>query len=315
MNKLMRDAFINVIYEEAKIDKKLFFLTADFGAEALDEFRVNLPNQCIHMGISEQNMVDFGAGLSIRKNKVVLYAMAPFLIPRAYEQIKSVVSAMNLPIIFLSVGSGLGYDHATATHFTLEDIALAKAINHMQVWTISDSILAEKAAKFLLKNNNLVYVRLERNKLPNIHENISEKDLEFGYKVIKDTIDKNKSICIVTYGYLTHIVNDLVNEMNYNIKVIDIFRIKPLHKNILSELDGFENIITIEEQILEGGLGSGIIEFLIDNSTKSLKSKIHRMGIKDQFDVTNGNRQDLQKKYGISKDDIIKKINILNSEK
>ena len=134
-------------------------------------------------------------------------------------------------------------------------------------------------------------------------------------KEVKDTIDKNKSICIVTYGYLTHIVNDLVNEMNYNIKVIDIFRIKPLHKNILSELDGFENIITIEEQILEGGLGSGIIEFLIDNSTKSLKSKIHRMGIKDQFDVTNGNRQDLQKKYGISKDDIIKKINILNSEK
>ena len=103
--------------------------------------------------------------------------------------------------------------------------------------------------------------------------------------------------------------------MNYNIKVFDIFRIKPLHKNILSELDGFENIITIEEQILEGGLGSGIIEFLIDNSTKSLKSKIHRMGIKDQFDVTTGNRQDLQKKYGISKDDIIKKINILNSEK
>jgi transketolase C-terminal domain/subunit len=88
-----------------------------------------------------------------------------------------------------------------------------------------------------------------------------------------------------------------------------------LHKNILSELDGFENIITIEEQILEGGLGSGIIEFLIDNSTKNLKSKIHRMGIKDQFDVNNGNRQDLQKKYGISKDDIIKKINILNSEK
>lgn len=315
MNKLMRDAFINVIYEEAKIDKKLFFLTADFGAEALDEFRVNLPNQCIHMGISEQNMVDFGAGLVIRKNKVVLYAMAPFLIPRAYEQIKSVVSAMNLPIIFLSVGSGLGYDHATATHFTLEDIALAKADNHMEVWTISDSFLAQKVANYLLKNNKLVYVRLERNKLPDLHNNISEKDLELGYKIIKNPKEESRSVCILTYGYLSHIVKDLVNEMNYNIKVIDVFRIKPLGKDILNEINYFDNIITVEEQILEGGFGSGIIEFLVDNSVDKLNSKIHRMGVKNQFDVTNGNRQELQEKYGISKNYIIDKINTLYSGK
>jgi transketolase len=315
MNKLMRDAFINVIYEKAKIDKKIFFLTADFGAEALDDFRVELPNQCLHMGISEQNMVDFGAGLAIRKNQVVLYAMAPFLIPRAYEQIKSVVSAMNLPIIFLSVGSGLGYDHATATHFTLEDIALAKAINHMQVWTISDSTLAEKVANYVLNNKNLVYVRLERNKLPILHENITDRDLEFGYKVIKNPVAENKSICILTYGYLSHIVNDLVNEMNYNIKVIDIFRIKPLHNNLLNEMHGFENIITVEEQILEGGFGSGIIEFLVDNTASGLNSKIHRMGVKDKFDVTNGNRHDLQEKYGISREFIVSKINSIKSEK
>ena len=61
------------------------------------------------MGICEQNMVDVAAGLAISGKKVLVYAMAPFLLHRAYEQIKSVVAAMNLPITFLSVGSGLSY--------------------------------------------------------------------------------------------------------------------------------------------------------------------------------------------------------------
>lgn len=75
---LMRDAFIDKVYEEAKSNKKIIFITADFGAKSLDRFREELKGQFIHAGIAEQNMVDFGSGLAISGKYPILYAMAPF---------------------------------------------------------------------------------------------------------------------------------------------------------------------------------------------------------------------------------------------
>ena len=63
-----RDSFISEIYRKALTNKKIFFLSADFGAPSLDIFRKKLPNQFLHMCISEQNMIDVAIGLAIKKN-------------------------------------------------------------------------------------------------------------------------------------------------------------------------------------------------------------------------------------------------------
>ena len=65
-----RDAFITEIYKVAKKDKRIFFLSADFGAPALDQFRENLKKQFLHLGICEQNMVDF-AWISFGKKESI----------------------------------------------------------------------------------------------------------------------------------------------------------------------------------------------------------------------------------------------------
>ena len=131
--QLMRDAVINEIYTAAQRDKDILFISADLGAAALDEFRENLPGQFIHAGISEQNMVDLASGLALSGKKVFLYAMAPFITARCYEQVKCVIASMNLPVTLIAVGVGLGYDHATLTHFTPEDIACMRALNRIEV--------------------------------------------------------------------------------------------------------------------------------------------------------------------------------------
>ena len=89
----MRDVFIDKIYEEAKKDKDIFFLTPDMGAPSLDKFRVEMPKQFIHCGISEQHMIAMAAGLSLQGKKVYCYAMAPFITSRCYEQIKCSIAA------------------------------------------------------------------------------------------------------------------------------------------------------------------------------------------------------------------------------
>lgn len=295
---LMRDAFINRIYQEACSDKNIVFMSADFGAAALDKFRQDLKNQFIHAGISEQNMVDVGAGLAISKKTPILYAMAPFLLHRAYEQIKSVISAMNLPVMFVSVGCGLGYDHATYTHFTPEDVAIAKAINHMEVWTASDSALADALAQYLLANPKLRYVRLERNFMPDLHSKVNLSDVvKNGYRefIKKESGER----AIISSGYLTHKSLEIQNtELFSDVAVFDLIRIKPLPLDLLKKLASFKKIVIVEEQLLEGGIGSGILEALSDHGLLG-RTVVKRIGLEDGFEVCNGDRDYLLKHYKI----------------
>ena len=302
---LMRDTFIDEIYKEAKFNKKIIFITADFGAVSLDRFRDELKNQFIHAGFAEQNMVDLGAGLAISGKQPVLYAMAPFLLHRAYEQIKSVVCAMNLPVTFVSVGCGLGYDHATFTHFTPEDVAIAKGLSHMEVWTASDAAIGSALSIYAMKNPKLRYIRLERNFMPDLlSRKTSEEAVQAGYREFSSGDD----VAVVTSGYLTHkalAAQKLAPEKN--ISVFDLIRIKPLPSDLLDRLKGFKKIITLEEQLLEGGIGSGVLEAMAEaNILKNIQFK--RMGLKDGFDVFNGDRDFLLDAYGLSEEHILKNI-------
>jgi transketolase len=295
---LMRDTFINRIYQEACSNKDIVFISADFGAAALDKFRLDLKNQFIHAGISEQNMVDVGAGLAISKKLPILYAMAPFLLHRAYEQIKSVVSAMNLPVMFVSVGCGLGYDHATYTHFTPEDVAIAKAINHMEVWTASDSALADALAQHLLANPKLRYVRLERNYMPDLQCDIDvNQAVKHGYRQFIGKLPGDRAI--ISSGYLTHKSLEIQGlETFSDVTVFDLVRIKPLPLELLEKLAKFKKIIIVEEQLLEGGIGSGVLEALSDHGLLD-GITVKRIGLKDGFEVCNGDRDFLLEHYEI----------------
>ena len=74
-----RDVFIQEITKRLDKDKSIFFLSADFGAPALDILREKFPKNFVHCGISEQAMLDIASGLALEGNKVFVYAMSPFL--------------------------------------------------------------------------------------------------------------------------------------------------------------------------------------------------------------------------------------------
>ena len=105
----MRDVFIDRLYELGSKDRDVVFISADFGAPALDRFREDLSGQFIHSGIAEQHMIDMAGGLAIAGKKVYTYGMAPFISLRCLEQVKCSLSMMELPVTILSVGVGLGY--------------------------------------------------------------------------------------------------------------------------------------------------------------------------------------------------------------
>ena len=300
--QLMRDAVINEIYTAAQRDKDILFISADLGAKALDEFRENLPEQFIHAGISEQNMVDLASGLALSGKKVFLYAMAPFITARCYEQVKCVIASMNLPVTLIAVGVGLGYDHATLTHFTPEDIACMRALNGVEVLSPADAVSAGVLAVEAINNPKFRYIRLERQLQDPLYDDGFAELQGQGFAQLGEGTD----VIICACGYLVHKAlkaREALLQHGFSAGVLDLFRLKRVDGPALANvLAGYEAVLTVEEQLLEGGFGSIVAETLID---RGAMKPIKRLGLQDGFDVVNGDRDTLHDLYGIDTPHIV----------
>ena len=301
MNKFFqRDIFINKIYEAARKDNNIIFISADFGAPALDNFRTNLPKQFIHSGISEQHMIDLAAGLSLSGKKVYVYAMAPFITLRCLEQIKCSLAMMSLQVTIIAVGVGLGYGDAGPTHYLNEDIACMKSIVGLDIFSPSDSISTEFVASQTLNNPGLRLIRLERHSLENIYNDTTIFN-EQGFSKIHE----GNELAILSYGHLIHRSLKAVKELSkegINVGLFDIYSTKPIPKSLIENIKEYKKIITYEEQCLAGGFGASIIEYLSDNQ---IQIKVNRLGLPDRYYFENGGRELLLDHYNLSIDNLI----------
>ena len=300
-----RDYFIDAIYEAAKKDNDIFILSADFGAPALDKFRVNLKKQFIHMGISEQNMINVAAGLAMEGKKVFVYAMAPFVTLRCLEQHKCCSSLMNLPINTIVAGIGLGYADAGPTHYCMEDQASLRSLIGSHVYTVSDAISAKILAQYLLKNKKFSFSRLERLPVKDIYQNkkIDFKSFDNGFNYLVKSKKNNFKNLIIAQGYQTNRVyqqlidKDLIDKFD----LIDMYRSKPFPKNLLNIISKYKKVKIVDEQILSSSLASIVAENLLINSKNV---NVESFNLKENHVFQNGGREKLLNENGLS----IKKI-------
>ena len=304
-NILPRDVFVNQIYEEALKNKDLYFLSADFGAQALDKFRDQLPHQFIHAGISVQNMVDIAAGLALNGKLAYIYAMIPFVTFRCYEQVKVALATMNLPVTVVGVGSGYSYDDAGPTHYATEDISCMRALGNIEILSPGDTQSTFEAAKLTFTKPAFRYIRLDRKFLPDIYQKGETRFLKDGIC----EIDKGEEICIITTGYMVQKVRqakEILLKEGIQIGVIDLFRLKPIQGTLLSSIvSRYKGVMTVEEQFLSGGLGSAITEVLAD---ERILLPVKRVGINDHYYLDNGGREYLHKLCKIDVQSIVEKI-------
>lgn len=294
---LQRDVFIDTIFEAAQADRDVLFLSADLGAKALDRFRADLPDQFIHPGICEQNMIDVAAGLARSGKKVITYAMASFISARCYEQIKCVLAAMNQPVTVVAVGVGLGYDNAGPTHYTTEDLACLRALSGIEVWSPGDAESTRELARLCIERPALRYVRLERPALEPLYDGAFPTVCDAGLAEIVP----GENVCVLSSGFLLHRsleARELLKPEGINLGVIDLFRLKPLDAHRLAELlRNYDKIITLEEQGLDGGFGSAVLEALND---KQLHKTLLRLGLPDRYFFENGGRAHVLEKCGLN---------------
>jgi transketolase len=300
--RFQRDVFIEVLIEEAKKDKDIVFISADLGAPALDIYREELPEQFIHSGISEQHLIDMAAGLALSGKKVYAYAMAPFLSLRCYEQIKCSLAMMDLPVAVLGVGVGLGYADSGPTHYLTEDLACMRALPGIEVLTATDAHTSRSIADLTVRDPKFRYIRLDRDPMPDVTDAAGyDEDFEKGFKRLKEGSD----VCLISSGYTMHRTLEAQRKLaaeGIDASVVDLFRIKPIDFMQLGPiLEAHRGIVTIEEQCLDGGFGSAVIEQMVN---VNLVKPVKRVGLEERFYFENGGRDYLLDRFGVSVDSI-----------
>jgi len=301
----MRDALIKRIWEQMKIDNDIFFVSADFGSPVLDNIRQDFPERFINVGVAEQNMINVSVGLALEGFKVFLYAIAPFIPMRCYEQIRvniallSEVRPMNINLI--GVGAGVSYSISGPTHQCYEDISLMRAMPNFAVLSPSDHISSGEMFDYCIKNNSPKYLRLDVLPLPVLYkQDLIDISLGF-YELIKGKGD----FCIVSTGFMTQTALKVSNELG-NCSVFDFFNLTHFNKSELSaRLSSYKKIITLEEGFGSiGGLDSVILSLMIDKNVNFLN-----IGVDSKYTFKIGKRDELHNELGISKQKILTKIN------
>ncbi len=130
----MRSVFAEALVKLRTQKTDSIVLTGDLGFMALEPVRQAYGDRFINMGVAEQNMISFAAGLAHEGFLPWVYSIAPFLLLRPYEQIRNDVCLHNLPVKLAGNGGGYGYGIMGATHHTLEDIAVMRVLPNMKVF-------------------------------------------------------------------------------------------------------------------------------------------------------------------------------------
>lgn len=287
----MRNTCLNTIFEIAKKNKKIIFIGSDLGAGVLNDFKKKFPHRFFMEGIAEQYITSMCAGMAAEGLTPYFNTIGTFLTRRNFEQNMIDIGLHNLPVRLISNGGGLAYASLGPTHQAIEDIAIMRTIPNFHIICPCD---ANEMKNLIIQSQyikNPIYIRLSRGGDDLITE---KKKINYGKSIL---FQKPTDVLFVTTGIATQealIASKTLNNLGIKTGVLHNHSVKPFDKKgFLSILKKQKLIITVEEHIISGGLGTIILEILNENGVKNFNVK--RIGIKNEFIKKYGSQQQLLK--------------------
>jgi transketolase len=287
----MRNTVMNRITGLARTEKNIFMVTGDAGFGVLDEFQRRFPDRFLNLGVAEQNMIGCAAGLAMTGFRVVVYNIIPFLLYRCYEQVRNDICYQNLPVTLVGIGSGVTYAPQGITHYSVEDIMVARTLPNLAVLSPCDPLEATKCVDFAMKSKKPVYIRVAKSGEVSIHKKCPgaiEKPI---------VVREGTRVAVLFYGSVATEAVKATFDLNPSPRVLSLPMIQPLNFAALRKtLKGMHTIITVEEHFIEGGLGSIIADWI---AREGLPFKLIKLGIKNEFIHAIKNVTGMRCYYGI----------------
>ncbi|AEV29804.1 transketolase, alpha subunit [Sphaerochaeta pleomorpha str. Grapes] len=296
MSLAMRDAFGRKLVELGETHPELVVLDADVSSSTKSAlFGKAYPDRFFNCGVAEGNMVDIAAGLATCGYHPVVNAFSIFLALKGTDQIRNVLCYNNLPVVIAGAYGGLSDSFDGASHQAICDIAIMRALPNMQVIVPADAAQAEKALEYALGQKGPVFIRLNRNAMP---------DLPSFEKLGTVCSHEGKDITIAANGITASFANEaaqLLSKEGIKAEVLSVPFVKPLDLETLeASVHKTGRLLCVEEHVLMGGFASAISEVFMK---RGISCKFDAIGLDDTYGET-GPYEELLAKYGISSENI-----------
>ena len=305
MNDLIatRESFGNGLAEIN--NDKIVVLDADVDSSTKTSyFKEKYPERFIENGIAEADMIGTAAGLATCGKIPVASTFAVFATGRCYDQIRASVAYPKLNVKIVGTHAGVTVGEDGATHQMVEDINLMRGLPNMVVLNPADDVSTRALVKEMIDYNGPVYMRLSRRKTERIYD--SEQISSYG--IGKGIQFGNGCDCtIFAIGDVLQEAlkaKEILAQKGINARVCDMYSIKPIDKELIIKCaKETNNLFTVEDHSIIGGLGSAVSEVLCEKYPK----KLVRIGIQDTFGKS-GKCEELLEYFGLTSEKIAKII-------
>ena len=291
----MRQMFGEKLLELADKIPGLVVLDADVSTSTQTvHFGKKYPERFFNVGVAEANMVDMAGGLATCGLRPVASAFAIFLALKATDQIRNNICYNNLPVVLVGGYAGLSDSFDGASHQSITDIAIMRAMPNMKVMVPADGDEFVRLLEESLAMEGPAYFRICRNE--SLRFTADYPQVPFGkIQLLEQGTDVTLAACGITVPMALEAAAKL-RESGISAEVLNVSCLKPLDaETLVASACKTGRVITIEEHNVIGGLGSAVSECLIQKHPV----RMEMIGIQDVFTET-GPYDELLEKYGIS---------------
>jgi len=270
----MRKQFATTIFKTLESDPSAVILIGDISHYALSETEKKFPNRFYNMGICEQSLIGFASGMASTGNLPIVHTIAPFCVERAFEQIKIDLCYQELDVTIVSVGSSFDYASLGCTHHCYEDISILRSLPNMQIFVPGSSAEFDYLFRQTWNNGSPKYFKLSAKE----HNQTITID-PFEVSLVEKGTGKN--LLFVTGHLLEEVINASQEDTIIYVPTLSYLSDRA-KKTICDTVLSHENIFTVEENSVIGGLGDEIFNILCEARLK-LPTRFEKIGIPHKF--------------------------------
>jgi 1-deoxy-D-xylulose-5-phosphate synthase len=292
--------FGEALVEEARRDERVVGITAAMNSgTGLNLLQKALPERYYDVGIAEQHAVLFSAGLALEGAKPVAAIYSTFL-QRGYDQIVHDVCLQRLNVVFAMDRAGLVGDDGP-THHGAFDISYLRCLPHMvQMAPRDEAALVHMLRTALAYDDGPIALRYPRGEAEGVPLPIRPEAIEIGRG---ELLHEGETVAFLGYGYGVSVAlgaaDLLADEHGLHPTVADARFAKPLDTELIERLAAEHDVlVTVEENVLAGGFGSGVLEHLADSDLLR-DTRVLRFGLPDRY-VTHGKPALLREEVGLT---------------
>jgi transketolase len=298
-----RHAYAETLLELGETNPDIVVLDADVSKSiGTNKFAQKFPERSFNFGIAEQNMMAAAAGMATTGLIPFASTYAVFASMRALDQVRNSIHYPRLNVKIAASHSGITPGPDGVTHQGQEDLSILRAIAYSTVIAPADGVSAKLAVRAAAEWSGPVYLSFTRDPVPLLFN--TDYPFQIGKAVtVRDgadaTIIANRDMVAQSL-----VAAEQLAQKGIDVRVIDCHTLKPLDvETVLQAARETGALVTAENNVIYGGLGSAVAEVLVENHPIPMK----RIGVRDLF-TESAPYLDLLKKYGLSADHIAEAV-------